>query len=193
MMVIKQLGKTKMKKFNTLSNVKGYLLFSGLIVMLSLPLPAGAAQSCKDSIRATTAAANFTIHEDGTVTHNTTGLMWMRCSLGQKWDGKTCSGTPTDYTWKDALQAAKSFEFAGYQDWRLPSKNELASIVEEKCHSPAINGTIFPNTPSVFFWSASPFAGFSGGAWSVDFGFGAINASDKVGGIPVRLVRGKED
>jgi hypothetical protein len=160
-----------------------------ILLFLFSPMAYGAEQTCKDSIIAVNPNSNFTIHKDGTVSHNTTGLMWMRCSLGQKWDGKTCAGSPTMYTWKEALQAGAHYEFAGYADWRLPNKNELESIVEERCYSPAVNSTVFLNTPPVFFWSSSPYAGFSQGAWSVDFGFGAVNASDKDGGIAVRLVR----
>lgn len=196
-MMVKRLGSDTLRMFFTSPIVIRRLLFCGLAILLSSPLPARAAQKvqvCKKSILATTPTADFTIHRDGTVTQKNTGLMWMRCSLGQKWDGKTCTGVPSDYTWKEALQAAKRFKFAGYDDWRLPNKNELESIVESSCYSPAINETIFPATPPVFYWSSSPYAGFSGGAWSVDFGFGAVNSSnkanDKEGVIPVRLVRG---
>jgi hypothetical protein len=163
-------------------------VFCGLIL---LGLPSGAlAQICKGSILANTREADFNIHDDGTVTHRTTGLMWMRCSLGQKWDGKTCSGTAAAVTWADGLKAAAGHEFAGYRDWRLPNKNELESIVEESCFTPAINAIVFPGTPLAYFWSSSPYAGLSNGAWSVDFGFGAVNASVKGGSVHVRLVRG---
>jgi hypothetical protein len=164
-------------------------IFSVLTLLLSLP-STGAAQTCKDSILASTPDANFTINNDGTVTHNTTGLVWMRCSLGQNWDGMACSGSPESFTWANGLQAGNGFEFAGFTDWRLPNKNELESIVEERCYSPAINVSVFPDTPFAYFWSSSPYAAFSQAAWSVDFGYGAINASDKDGSIHVRLVRG---
>jgi hypothetical protein len=164
-------------------------LFCAIVVLLFLPPSIQAEQTCKDSIIATTPLSNFTIHNDGTATNNTTGLMWMRCSLGQEWGGKTCTGSPGIYTWKEGLQAGDRYEFAGYDDWRLPNKDELESIVEERCYSPAINITVFPDTPPTYFWSSSPYAGFSQGAWSVDFGFGAVIASDKDGGIHVRLVR----
>jgi len=134
----------------------------------------------------------FTLNGDGTVTHNTTGLMWMRCALGQEWDGKTCRGTATDFSWADALKTGVLKKFAGYSDWRLPNKNELESIVEDQCASPAINTTAFPATPSAYFWTSSPYAGHAPGAWSVDFGFGTVNASVKNGSIYVRLVRDKE-
>ncbi len=102
---------------------------------------------------------NLAFNGDGTVTDNTTGLMWMRCSLGQVWDGKTCGGKAATFTWADALKAAAGHEFAGYTDWRLPNKNELESIVEGRCFTPTINSSVFPATPSTYFWSSSPYAG----------------------------------
>jgi hypothetical protein len=168
-----------------------FILMTLLICLLmSTTSPAVQAQSCKDAIIASTPDGNFTIHNDGKVLHNTTGLIWMRCSLGQKWDGKLCSGMAGSFTWQGALEAAKKTTFAGHADWRLPNKNELESIVEERCSSPSINSSVFPGTPSAYFWSSSPYAGLAHGAWSVDFGFGSVNASVKSGNIHVRLVRG---
>jgi hypothetical protein len=155
-----------------------------------LMAPSVGAQSCKETVMATTPDDNFTVHDNGTARHNTTGLIWMRCSLGQQWDGGGCSGAPVTLNWQGALQAAKDFRFAGHDDWRLPNKNELEAIVEERCASPAINRAVFPATPPAYFWSASPYAGLSSGAWSVDFGFGSVNATVKSGNIHVRLVRG---
>jgi hypothetical protein len=151
---------------------------------------AEAAQTCNKSIASTTPDARFTVRNDGTVTHKPTGLMWMRCSLGQTWDGKTCSGEAAVFSWGGALQAASRHSFAGHTDWRLPNKNELTSIVEEACTAPAINEKVFPATPPLFFWSSSPYAGLAHGAWSVDFGFGPVNASVKSGNLNARLVRG---
>jgi hypothetical protein len=171
--------------------IQSFVFFLVLALLFLLPA-ARAEQTCKDSIIATAPAANFTIHDNGTATHNITGLMWMRCSLGQEWNGETCIGSPAVYTWKEGLQAGDHYEFAGYSDWRLPNKNELESIVEERCYSPAISITVFPNAPPAYFWSSSPYAGFSQGAWSVDFGFGAVIASDKDGSIHIRLVRNEQ-
>jgi hypothetical protein len=172
--------------------MKSYLLAilsSMLLINISLPHVAQAV-TCKDAIGATTPDDHFTVHKDGTATHNTTGLMWMRCSLGQVWDGKACNGSALTLSWQGALQAASSSRFADYSDWRLPNKNELESIVEERCSSPSLNVIVFPGAPSAYFWSSSPYAGLSSGAWSVDFAFGTVNASVKTGSIHVRLVRG---
>ncbi len=61
-----------------------------------------------------------------------TGLMWMRCSIGQKWNGKTCTGEATTLKWKAAMEYPKKFNrkvtFGGYKDWRLPTIAELSSI-----------------------------------------------------------------
>ena len=145
--------------------------------------------ACQDNIVATTPDSDFTVHDNGTVTHNTTGLMWMRCSLGQEWSGSTCSGSASTYTWQNALQTADGFSYAGYSDWRLPNKNELESIVEERCVSPAINTTVFPTTPSNRFWSSSPDAYASYDAWHVGFHYGGVFNSYKNSSSRVRLVR----
>lgn len=156
------------------------------------PHPAEAAQTCSDAIIATAADDSFTLHDDGTATDNRTGLMWMRCSLGQDWNGRTCSGQAAIFSWSAALKAAANQAFAGHDDWRLPNKNELESIVEGRCVSPAINAKVFPATPAAYYWSSSPYAGVAHGAWSIDFGYGTVNATIKSGKINLRLVRNVE-
>lgn len=148
------------------------------------------AATCRDDVDASTPDQDFAVHINGTVTHNTTGLMWMRCSLGQSWDGSICADTTNTYTWANALAAAEGFGFADYSDWRLPNKNELASLVEQRCEIPAINSTIFPNTQSSLFWSSSPYADNSNYAWFVNFYYGGVSSNNKSGSYRVRLVRG---
>jgi hypothetical protein len=178
-------------KIDMIRNMIAFVLALSLSAIF-FSLPAGASQTCKETIVATTTDANFTLNSDGTATDNTTGLMWMRCSLGQVWDGKICNGKPASFVWADALKAAAGHEFAGYSEWRLPNKNELESIVEGRCFSPAINISVFPATPAVYYWSSSPYAGMAYAAWSIDFGYGTVNASIKTGAIHVRLVRDVE-
>lgn len=150
---------------------------------------AAAQQQCNSSLWQATPDVVFTLHDNGTVTHKVTGLMWMRCSLGQTWDGAGCAASATLLSWSGALTAATAEDFAGYRDWRLPNKNELESLVEQACVVPSINEKVFPATPSLFYWTASPYAGSPQGAWSIDFGYGAVSATVKTANLPARLVR----
>lgn len=166
---------------------------------------------CKpESIPAATPTADFVDNRDGTVTHKRTGLAWMRCSLGQSWDGKSCAGEAKKYVWKKALQAAADFNaaggYAGHADWRLPNIKELDSIVETQCIDPSINLEMFPATPVFRFWSSTPSTSHEFGyAWHVGFFDGYVDdgrtvavfegdeGADTEGGrfaYPVRLVRG---
>jgi hypothetical protein len=161
---------------------------------LCLALAAGgalAAQTCKyGSIPATAPASRFIDNGDGTVTDKATDLQWKRCSEGQDWDGATCTGSATGYNWQGALQRADGADYAGKGDWRLPNLNELASIVERACYEPAIDLAVFPGTPSAWFWSSSPWAGYADFAWLFAFDVGEDGAHYMYTDIPVRLVRG---
>ncbi|MGL0815302.1 DUF1566 domain-containing protein [Vibrio vulnificus] len=141
------------------------------------------------AITASTPNTDFSDNGDGTVTHHTTGLIWQRCSLGQSWNGTDCTGTATTFTWQQALAAGAQHTMAGFSDWRLPNKNELASIVEYRCFALAINNQPFPNTTSDSYWSSSPYADFRHYAWYVGFYYGNVGYGSKDDYGHVRLVR----
>lgn len=82
-----------------------------------------------DPLEAITPKERYTIHNDGTVTDKQTGLQWMRCSFGQTWNGSTCTGLATAIGWENAARIAYELNFAGHKDWRLPSVDELKSLV----------------------------------------------------------------
>ena len=150
----------------------------------------------------------YTISADGqTVTDKKTGLVWMRCSLGQNWNGQRCTGSAREYTWEDARSAARGYSHAGHSDWRLPSINELKTLTycssglwessgdsNRICRGdfrvPTIVESAFPDTPSSFVWSGSPYAGTSDFAWVVVFSDGHAGGAYRNGGYRVRLVRG---
>jgi hypothetical protein len=80
--------------------------------------------------------------------------------------------------------------FAGQTDWRLPTEDELVSLVDYSRIYSAINGTLFPNTTPTFYWSASAVSGYSDIAWGVNFGYGDAGNGLKYGyGFQARLVR----
>jgi hypothetical protein len=148
-----------------------------------------AGQCFGDLRSSTTPSSDFIDNQDGTVTHKCTGLVWQRCSVGQTWNGTSCTGTAQTYTYDQALALKTSF--AGNSDWRLPNANELHTIVEYGSYNPAINTALFPNTPDNYYWSASPVAGSSYYAWIVYFDYGYGSWDGKGSSYFVRLVRGK--
>ena len=120
-------------------------------------------------------SSDFTTSSDGkTVTDNRTGLMWQKEYVSK--------------TWQQALKYCEDLSYAGYTDWRLPNKNELASLVNyEKSGSPY---SYFPDVPSNEFWSSSTRVSSTGyAAWSVDFNYGSVGNYTKTSSIYVRCVR----
>lgn len=137
-------------------------------------------------------SGHYRDHGDGTVTDTQTGLQWMRCDLGQTWDRESCAGKHEGLTFDGAAEAAtalnRSGGYAGYRDWRVPTKEELESLVK-KGVSPSIDGTAFPDTPPKWHWSSSLYASYSSAAWIVfdngySYRYGRRNSKGAV-----RLVR----
>lgn len=58
------------------------------------------------------------------------------------------------------------------EGWRLPTMEELLSIVDESKACPTIDPVAFPDTPKATFWSSSPCEDDPGHAWVVDFALG---------------------
>ena len=142
--------------------------------------------------------SRYTDHKDGTVTDNKTNLMWKQCSEGLSGSGCT-AGTATTYTYKAAIELAENATFATYSDWRLPNIKELRSLVTRDRYDPAINSTLFPNTPLSFktnvnyniaFWSSSPSANNEISARRLNFDKGDDGNSNRGTSYYVRLVRG---
>ena len=61
------------------------------------------------------------------------GVEWMRCSVGQIWNGTDCEGVAVQLTQEDV---AKAIVIANAQlgpGWRLPSRAELEGLVCKAC------------------------------------------------------------
>jgi hypothetical protein len=154
------------------------------------------------------ALARFVPHDDGTVTDIESGLMWMRCSVGQTWADGTCNGDARQLNWDRAMKVAGEFTLADKSDWRLPTQPELYELTF--CSSglrsdlgrdgmgggclgdyrhPTILESIFPNTPSGNYWSSTPHEKFAFSAWGVAFHTGHTGTGGRSDFIHVRLVR----
>ncbi|OYU43995.1 MAG: hypothetical protein CFE44_15325 [Burkholderiales bacterium PBB4] len=138
------------------------------------------------SMSAAHAEGRFVISADGQeVTDTQTKLVWQRCAVGQKWDGKTCAGKASKVT----LAAAKDMAAGMTPAWRVPTKDELTGIVDKSQKKPAIDKLSFPGTPSIIFWSTRPEASDNLAAWLVDFKTGKVLGHTHKAKYAVRLVR----
>lgn len=172
--------------------------------------PPAVANSCLGSanpaIQWSTPLERFTDNGNGTVSDTLTGLTWMRCPLGQTWDGGSCNGEVTTLDWQGALQTADAQVFAGFADWRLPNLKELSSVVEQRCRMPALNHALFPAAaadlvsarpvdpqdpePDAYvFWTSSPFAENAAYSWTIDLKSGFDMIKTRHTPQSVRLVR----
>lgn len=88
--------------------------------------------------------------------------------------------TDNEMTWDEAMAfpaIANAQQAGGFSDWVLPDMDTLKALqrVSEQKKG--------------WFWSSSPNAGFSYGAWGVGFGLGLVGFNDKDDYGQVRLVR----
>lgn len=134
-------------------------------------------------------------NDNGTVTDTNTNLMWQQETEGRM-------------TWEEAISYCENLSLGEYDDWRLPNRNELQSLIDYTrdqtdiySKSIAIDTIAFPDTSSVHYWSSTVYAlspGLAHFVWHVSFWMGTsvissypwtIYLSD-MDGFCVRAVRG---
>jgi len=111
-----------------------------------------------------------------------TGLAWQR----ELDDGP---GEAGGFTWQEALDHCDALEEGGYEDFRLPTRLELVSIVDPTTTDPAIEGRAFPETLPTPYWTATTFASDSEQAYRLDFLLGDTSSGEKDAEQSVRCVR----
>jgi len=118
-----------------------------------------------------------TLNGDIVVTDSVTGLMWQKTHQATSWMG--------------TMKYCENLTYAGYSDWRVPNKNELASLLNyDKISAPYSN---LPDDMPDYFWSSSPSLDTSVygiyQAWIVNFNGGLVSSSSRTGYYYVRCVR----
>jgi hypothetical protein len=131
-------------------------------------------------------SADYIDHSNGTITHTPTKLMWKQCAEGQSSSAGACIGDYSFFTWALASLASGNTSFAGYSDWRTPTREELMTLVDYTAFSPAINAVVFPSTLSREYWTGSKTTNGN----TVSFSDGEVGISNVVNTKPLRLVRG---
>ena len=153
------------------------LLLLGQILCLLFPLNLPAEANLPANAN-TEKKNKYTDHSNGTVTDNSSGLMW-----------QTAESIPK--TWQQALTYAQTLELAGFDDWRLPTIKELATLIDTSRSRPTINTDFFPGCRSDAYWSATEYSQNPGFAWYVDFNDGLErNGGFKRRRYFIKLVRG---
>ena len=162
-------------------------------LVLAISWQSCAFATCLTSLQQQAPTERYTLN-NATAIDTHTGLMWLRCPLGQQWGAakNRCeqdTSQPLATTWGEAVTLAASAEAGGFDDWRLPNKSELSSLVDRACTGPAINEAVFPGTLNSGYWSSTPGRREEGYAWHVDFTTGIMLPREIEAEFGVYLVR----
>ena len=140
-----------------------------------------------DYKNSTSCLANFVVDGcgTGTVQDISTGLCWQRnmSAAGNK-------------TWANAITYCSTTldGLGGNTDWRLPTTEELKSIVDFSKLNPAIVGgdnNIFQNVSYTnYYWTYTTYTPASTYGWGIHFSVGLANTGLKTGTFYVTCVRG---
>ena len=107
------------------------------------------------------------------VIDHSTGLMWSVESLGSKDDAD-------EGITQEACEArCRELTLLSVNDWRLPTRAELAALVDDTRHEPAIDTSLFPRVKPRWHWTSTPCAWSSASAWGVNFHYGHVGHSHR--------------
>ena len=95
---------------------------------------------------------------DEIVIDEKTGLMWQ----------DNVEVKEFEMNWNEAHAYAEKLRLGGFEDWRVPSKDELATIIEKNWRKDRIY-SVFDNVVSNYYWSSTTYADSSIYAWRIHF------------------------
>lgn len=129
--------------------------------------------------------------EDHIVIDLTKKIEWLRCTVGQQWNGKTCVGKTLLMNHETIKQATKIANKQLGPSWRLPTLEELYGLVCKSCEKgKKFYSDKFPNTDPRAYWTGERNLMSKGSYWTVNFftghKFGRFYPNQE---MAVRLVR----
>ncbi|MDU4395163.1 MAG: DUF1566 domain-containing protein [Acinetobacter ursingii] len=108
---------------------------------------------------------------------------------GSQASATTCGSTLASCNTTAYIEALNKNKYCGYSDWRLPTRAELANLVDYSSSQPALNA-VFINTPFTdAYWSSTTSAKQNSKAWMADFKDGALSPNFKEYMGHIRAVR----
>ena len=122
-------------------------------------------------------STRFEDNADQTMKDNLTGLVWTKDGNAP---GPDNCGPGSTKDWMEAfdyIRCLNSNSYLGYNDWRLPNRNEIRSLVNYSQANTAswLVSQGFANILADYYWSSSSYAFFSDTAWSVNLGNGSFS------------------
>jgi hypothetical protein len=115
-----------------------------------------------------------------------TGLVWEQSPTAPP-------TTPNAFIWEGAQLHCIDLNAGGRTGWRLPTVQELMSLVDRSVPFPGPtlpSGHPFSNVQSFVYWSATTYAADASVAWGVFFGNGHVALDDKGNTLFAWCVRG---
>ena len=115
------------------------------------------------------------------------GLIWTADNLQTKQDDEDDS---EQHNFEAAEFAINKCAIAGFTDWRLPTIDELSTLIDRTRFKPATNIEFFPSTRTDYYWSNTPDASAPEDyAWIVSFNGGLVSFYSRASTACVRAVR----
>jgi Protein of unknown function (DUF1566) len=137
--------------------------------------------------------AGGTFPKTDCVKDNLTGLVWeSKTTSGLRNKDISYSNQIDDLGLNGFISKVNATSLCGYTDWRLPTVDELHSIVDYSVVEPVskVDANWFPNTRSGKYWSSSAPVVAPDNAFFVSFFDGTVSDSTRNTTYPMRLVRG---
>ena len=121
-----------------------------------------------DATSATISGGQF-LARDHLVIDLRSGVEWMRCSVGQRWNGSNCDGDIIRLNHDDVAKAIVLADEQLGGNWRLPSLSELQGLVCATCAAAKIDRKRFPQTVAEPYWTGEVNGFATRHFWSVNF------------------------
>ncbi len=105
-----------------------------------------------------------------------------------KANGGTCAGSDCDT--QSYVKAVNAEKLCGFDDWYLPSRFELGTIIDSGVFfpGPTIPKAYFPEPHSGMYWSDTTFRTRRAAAWAWRLDYGSEYVDEKSLGLNVRLI-----
>lgn len=161
-------------------------------ILLACLVPYFALADCSEQYLRGDDSSRYILNKDEAF-DKTTGLVWRRCSEGTSWRNSAgCIGSAKLMSLDEAKSLATQFG----NGWRVPTIDELYSIVEKNCRQPAIDPVVFPGVQDqgegAPYWSSTKVEDIPMLVYYVEFMDGTVDAHSDGFALAVRFVRDKE-